>query len=271
MSFGTQALKRLQRLEVHKSSGTFLLFSYIRCSMYRGMGDRSDKKSIMGTIAVVDDDKNIRESLKRVLLHEGYEVLQGVDGRMGIDLALQADLMILDVTMPNLGGFEVCRQLRAGGNKIPILCLTARHATRDRVEGLDAGADDYLVKPFDLDELLARVRSLIRRSNSFSNEEERGQLSYGGLILDQQSRQVTRDLITIDLTKTEFELLQIFMEEPGRVFNRDQIYERVWGYGSSMASNSLDVYIGYLRRKIEDDDKPRLLKTIRGVGYVLRS
>ena len=239
--------------------------------MYRGMGDKTDKKSGMGTIAIVDDDKSIRESLKRVLLHEGYEILEGVDGRMGIALAPQADLMILDVTMPNLGGFDVCRKLRSGGNEIPILCLTARHATRDRVEGLDAGADDYLVKPFELDELLARVRSLIRRSNSFSNEEKKGKLSYGGLILDQRTRQVTRDLINIDLTKTEFDLLEIFMEEPGRVFNRDQIYERVWGYGASMASNSLDVYIGYLRRKIEHEDKPRLLETIRGVGYVLRS
>ena len=238
--------------------------------MYKGMDDKSDTKSGIGTIAIIDDDKSIRKSLKRVLLHEGYEVLEGVDGRMGIDLAPQADLMILDVTMPNLGGFDVCRQLRAGGNKIPILCLTARHATRDRVEGLDAGADDYLVKPFELDELLARVRSLIRRSNSFSNEEKIGELSYGGLILDQRTRQVTRDLINIDLTKTEFDLLEIFMEEPGRVFNRDQIYERVWGYGASMASNSLDVYIGYLRRKIENNDKPRLLETIRGVGYVLR-
>ena len=239
--------------------------------MYRGMGDKTDKKSGMGTIAIVDDDKSIRESLKRVLLHEGYEILEGVDGRMGLALAPQADLMILDVTMPNLGGFDVCRKLRSGGNEIPILCLTARHATRDRVEGLDAGADDYLVKPFELDELLARVRSLIRRSNSFSNEEKKGKLSYGGLILDQRARQVTRDLINIDLTKTEFDLLEIFMEEPGRVFNRDQIYERVWGYGASMASNSLDVYIGYLRRKIEHEDKPRLLETIRGVGYVLRS
>jgi two-component system response regulator MprA len=235
------------------------------------MGDKTDKKSGMGTIAIVDDDKSIRESLKRVLLHEGYEILEGVDGRMGLALAPQADLMILDVTMPNLGGFDVCRKLRSGGNEIPILCLTARHATRDRVEGLDAGADDYLVKPFELDELLARVRSLIRRSNSFSNEEKKGKLSYGGLILDQRARQVTRDLINIDLTKTEFDLLEIFMEEPGRVFNRDQIYERVWGYGASMASNSLDVYIGYLRRKIEHEDKPRLLETIRGVGYVLRS
>jgi two-component system response regulator MprA len=239
--------------------------------MYKGMDDKSDTKSGIGTIAIIDDDKSIRKSLKRVLLHEGYEVLEGVDGRMGIDLAPQADLMILDVTMPNLGGFDVCRQLRAGGNKIPILCLTARHATRDRVEGLDAGADDYLVKPFELDELLARVRSLLRRSNSFSNEEKKEELSYGGLILDQRTRQVTRDLINIDLTKTEFDLLEIFMEEPGRVFNRDQLYERVWGYGSSMASNSLDVYIGYLRRKIANDDKPRLLETIRGVGYVLRS
>ena len=239
--------------------------------MYKGMDDKSDTKSGIGTIAIIDDDKSIRKSLKRVLLHEGYEVLEGVDGRMGIDLAPQADLMILDVTMPNLGGFDVCRQLRAGGNKIPILCLTARHATRDRVEGLDAGADDYLVKPFELDELLARVRSLLRRSNSFSNEEKKEELSYGGLMLDQRTRQVTRDLINIDLTKTEFDLLEIFMEEPGRVFNRDQLYERVWGYGSSMASNSLDVYIGYLRRKIANDDKPRLLETIRGVGYVLRS
>ncbi len=239
--------------------------------MYKGMDDKSDTKSGIGTIAIIDDDKSIRKSLKRVLLHEGYEVLEGVDGRMGIDLAPQADLMILDVTMPNLGGFDVCRQLRAGGNKIPILCLTARHATRDRVEGLDAGADDYLVKPFELDELLARVRSLIRRSNSFSNEEKKEELSYGGLILDQRTRQVTRDLINIDLTKTGINLLEIFMEEPGRVFNRDQLYERVWGYGSSMASNSLDVYIGYLRRKIANDDKPRLLETIRGVGYVLRS
>ena len=211
-------------------------------------------------VAVVDDDQRIRAALRRALLLEGYEVLEGRDGLEGEALATQADVIVLDATMPNLGGFELCRRLRAAGNRVPILLLTARGATADRVEGLDAGADDYLSKPFALDELLARLRALLRRG--------------AGIILDTASYEVTCAGEPVMLTHTEHRLLELFLRNPGRVLGRDEIYDTVWGYDASLASNSLEVYVGYLRRKLaaaaagSDGHSP--IRTIRGVGYVLR-
>ncbi len=225
------------------------------------------------TVAVVDDDRSIRESLRRALLVEGYEVITAVDGKAGHQAAQHCDVMVLDATMPNLGGFELCRKLRGSGSDLPILLLTARHATSDRVEGLDAGADDYLVKPFELEELLARVRALLRRQPKSDLETGPGSaaalLSYCDLTLDTASREVTRAGEAIDLTRTEFALLEMLLQYPNQVLTRDQIYENVWGYDTSLSSNSLEVYIGYLRTKTETAGK-RLIQTVRGVGYVLR-
>lgn len=222
------------------------------------------------TVLVVDDDPGIRQSLSRALRFEGYEVLEARDGLEGAEAASRADVMVLDVTMPNLSGFDVCRRLRAQGSDVPILVLTARHSTSDRVEGLDAGADDYLVKPFALEELLARVRALLRRRASADDDGSSDQLAFDDVVMHQPSRQVTRAGRSIELTRTEYTLLELFLDHPNQVLTRDQIYEAVWGYDSSMASNSLEVYIGYLRRKTEADDATRLIHTVRGVGYVLR-
>ena len=179
--------------------------------------------------------------------------------------------MILDLTMPQLGGIEVCRRLRSQGSELPILLLTARHETEHRVIGLDSGADDYLAKPFALDELLARIRALLRRKRSSEFDLEVTDLSYADLSLDRQARQAHRNGELLDLTLTEYELLELFLEHPNQVLTRDQIYEAVWGYDAELASNSLEVYIGYLRRKTEIDGGDRLIRTVRGVGYVLRS
>ncbi len=175
--------------------------------------------------------------------------------------------MVLDVSMPKLDGLSVCRRLRAEGNRVPILVLTARHSLGDRVAGLDAGADDYLVKPFDLEELLARLRALMRRAAPDGD----GRLALGDLQLDPGSREVTRAGQGIDLTRTEYQLLELFLRNPNQVLTRDLIFERVWGYDFGATSNSLDVYIGYLRRKTEIDGLPRLIHTVRGVGYVARA
>ncbi|HCB37374.1 MAG TPA: DNA-binding response regulator, partial [Acidimicrobiaceae bacterium] len=209
--------------------------------------------------------------LGRALRLEGYDVVLAADGRAGQLAAARGDAMVLDATMPNLGGFELCRRLRAAGSDLPILILTARHATADRVEGLDAGADDYLVKPFELQELLARVRALLRRRLDGAARSGAGAavLSYSDLTLDPSSREVERAGEPVDLTRTEFALLELLLEHPNQVLTRDQIYEAVWGYDSSLASNSLEVYVGYLRRKTEAAGE-RLIQTVRGVGYVLR-
>ncbi|MCY3892000.1 MAG: response regulator transcription factor [Acidimicrobiaceae bacterium] len=225
-------------------------------------------------VAVVDDDQRIRSALRRALQLEGYEVLEGRDGLEGETLATQADVMVLDATMPNLGGFELCRRLRAAGCRLPILLLTARGATADRVEGLDAGADDYLAKPFALDELLARLRALLRRSARGSSPEEGERLECAGIVLDTASYEVTCTGEPVTLTHTEHRLLELFLRNPGRVLHRDEIYDTVWGYDASLASNSLEVYVGYLRRKLaaaaagSDGHSP--IQTVRGVGYVLR-
>lgn len=220
-------------------------------------------------ILVVDDDRGVRTALERALTFEGHDVVTANDGLAALDvLDDSVALMVLDVSMPNMDGLEVCRRVRASQNDVPILVLTARHTTPDRVAGLDAGADDYLVKPFALEELLARIRALLRRL--VPTETSVQQLTFGDLTLDRSSRLVHRDGERIDLTRTEFSLLELLLERPGQVMTRDQIYEHVWGYDSSTSSNSLEVYVGYLRRKTEIGDRPRLVHTVRGVGYVVR-
>ena len=219
-------------------------------------------------ILVVDDEPALRSSLERALGLDRHEVELAEDGMEALDrLALApVDAVVLDVSMPGIDGLEVCRRLRAAGDRTPVLMLTARDAIDDRVEGLDAGADDYLVKPFALRELQARLRALLRRS-----EEPGGPtLVYGDLVLDPDAREVRRGERPIELSRTEFSLLQLFLEHPRQVLTRTQLFERVWGYDFGATSNALGVYIGYLRRKTEAAGEPRLLHTVRGIGYVLR-
>jgi two-component system response regulator MprA len=220
-------------------------------------------------ILVVDDERAVRESLRRALELEGYEIELAADGSEALyrlEGSEEPDAMILDVLMPGVDGLEVCRRLRGSGSKLPVLMLTARTEVEDRVAGLDAGADDYVTKPFALEELLARVRALLRRTG----DEEGDVVRFGDLELDPTTREVTRAGRPIELTRTEFSLLELFMRNPRQVLTRTIIFERVWGYDFGYASNSLDVYIGYLRRKTEADGEPRLIHTVRGVGYALR-
>jgi two-component system response regulator MprA len=222
-------------------------------------------------ILVVDDERAVRESLQRALELEGYSVELAGDGEAALerlDAAAPADAVILDVLMPGIDGLEVCRRLRAAGNAVPVLMLTARSEVDSRVAGLDAGADDYLPKPFALAELLARLRALLRRAG---NGDDAGDvLRFADLALDLGTREVRRGDRAINLTRTEFSLLELFLRNPRQVLTRSVIFERVWGYDFGPTSNSLDVYIGYLRRKTEEGDRPRLIHTIRGVGYALR-
>jgi len=222
-------------------------------------------------ILVVDDERAVRESLRRALELEGYEIELAGDGqeallRLAANGDSQPDAVILDVLMPGVDGLEVCRRIRRAGNGVPVLMLTARDAVENRVAGLDAGADDYVTKPFALEELLARVRALLRRASDTPSEI----LRFADLELDPGTREVRRGSDLIELTRTEFALLELFMTNPRQVLTRSIIFERVWGYDFGFASNSLDVYIGYLRRKTEAGDKPRLIQTVRGVGYALR-
>jgi two-component system, OmpR family, response regulator MprA len=220
-------------------------------------------------ILVVDDERAVRESLRRALELEGYEIELAEDGAQALERLRsepEPDAMVLDVLMPGVDGLEVSRTLRREGNKVPILMLTARTQVDDRVEGLDAGADDYLTKPFALEELLARVRALLRRTSDGSGQP----LRFADLELDPGTREVRRGDDMIELTRTEFSLLELFMLNPRQVLTRSLIFERVWGYDFGFASNSLDVYIGYLRRKTEASGRPRLIHTVRGVGYALR-
>lgn len=221
-------------------------------------------------ILVVDDDPGISESLNRALRREGCEVAIAQDGEAALEsVADQSpDAIILDVSMPKLDGLSVCRRLRREGNQVPILVLTARHSLGDRVAGLDAGADDYVVKPFALEELLARLRALLRRATPVDGSDV---LALDDLTLDPRARTVARAGRPIDLTRTEYELLELFVRNPGQVLTRDLIFDRVWGYDFGNTSNSLDVYIGYLRRKTELEGRPRLIHTVRGVGYVARA
>jgi two-component system response regulator MprA len=219
-------------------------------------------------ILVVDDDPGVRTSIQRALTFEGYDVTLATDGSEALDvIAAQApDAMVLDVVMPRVDGLQVCRRLRERGDRTPILVLTARHAVADRVAGLDAGADDYLVKPFALEELLARLRALVRRSGL---ADDRRVLAVGDLTLDPGARTVHRGDEELHLTRTEFALLELLMLNAGQVLTRELISDRIWGYDFGTAS-SLDVYVGYLRRKTEGGGGHRLIHTVRGVGYVIR-
>lgn len=219
-------------------------------------------------ILIAEDDRAAREALERALALEGYDVRAVADGEEALDAAHAdaPDLLVLDVMMPRMDGLAVCRRLRADGNTVPILILTARTETSDRVVGLDAGADDYLAKPYALDELLARIRALLRRVGGGSREL----LTAGPLSLDPGGRRASIAGRDIDLTKTEFDLLELLVQNSGIVLDRTTIHERIWGYDFGPDSKNLAVYIGYLRRKLEDGGTPRILHTVRGIGYVVR-
>jgi two-component system response regulator MprA len=227
-------------------------------------------------ILVVDDEAAVRDSLSRTLRFQGYDVSVAEDGVAGLEAIRQQepDAVILDVMMPRLDGLAACRALRADGSLVPVLMLTARDSVGDRVAGLDAGADDYLVKPFALQELLARLRALLRRSllpAASSPDAERGEvLRFADLTLDPVTREVRRGSRTIRLTRTEFSILEVFLRHPRQVLSRLVLFEQVWGYDFGETSNSLHVYLGYLRRKLEAGGEPRLLHTVRGIGYALR-
>lgn len=228
----------------------------------------NERSETLARIVVVDDDEALRNAVRRALRLESYDVELAADGeealaRLG---AVNADLVVLDVLMPGLDGITVCRRLRESGDRTPILMLTARDAVSDRVAGLDAGADDYLTKPFALEELVARVRALLRRSYP----EDEGVLRVADLELNPRTRDVRRGERALELTRIEFALLELLMRNADVVLSRDVIFERVWGFDDAYASNTLDVYIGYLRRKTEAADEERLIHTVRGVGFVLR-
>jgi two-component system response regulator MprA len=231
--------------------------------------DRSGRsRPTSGRVLVVDDDRSLRQAIVRALELEGYDVSGAEDGVQALgffdDEATIPDVVVLDVLMPKLNGFTTCRAIRSRSS-VPILMLTARSAVDDRVEGLDAGADDYLAKPFALVELLARLRALLRRTT-----ESEEVLRYGDLELHPAERRILRAGRQIELTRIEFSLLQLFLSHPNKVISRSSIFRQVWGYEIGLASNSLEVYIGFLRRKTEEDGGSRLIQTVRGVGYVLR-
>ena len=220
-------------------------------------------------ILVVDDDRSVRDALRRVLTLGGYEVEFAEDGRQALQRLMTAspDAVVLDVGMPELDGIEVCRRLRDAGDRVPILMLTARDAVSDRIDGLDAGADDYLVKPFDVGELKARIRALLRRT---TGADDLRSLSFGELALDADRHGVAVGDEFVELTRTEYQLLELLMLNPRRVLTHSIIYERVWGYDFGPASNALRVYVGYLRRKLQQAGARELIHTVRGVGYSLR-
>lgn len=223
-------------------------------------------------ILVVDDDQAVRDSLARSLHYSGYEVTTAEDGLAALAKlsGMRPDAVIMDVMMPRLDGLDATKALREGGNDVPILILTAKDAVDARVDGLDAGADDYMLKPFAMDELLARLRALTRRTRAEQGLGAGEVLSFADLVLDTQTRDVMRGNRHITLTRTEFELLEAFMRRPRAVLKRDWLLNEVWGFDFPTTANSLEVYIGYLRRKIELDGESRLIHTIRGVGYILR-
>ena len=222
----------------------------------------------MPTILIAEDDRRVRESLARALKLEGYDVLAVADGARALEVHAEevADLLVLDVSMPNVDGLSVCRRLRQQGDQTPVLMLTARHEVPDRVAGLDAGADDYLVKPFALDELLARLRARLRLADDVADDA----LHIGDLVMDLAGRRVVRSGRAIDLSRTEFDLLEVLLVNSGVVLSRDQLYEAVWDGALDADSKTLDVYVGYLRRKLEADGASRLVHTVRGIGYVCR-
>lgn len=220
-------------------------------------------------VLVVEDDPSVRTALERALTYEGYTVATAADGAEALAsvAAAEPELIVLDVMMPHVDGLEACRRIRARGHTMPILVLTALGEVSDRVDGLDAGADDYMVKPFALEELLARIRALLRRSAGEVTDVLRAE----GITMDLGSRTVSRDGEPIELTKTEFDLLELLVRNAGLVLERGRIYDAIWGIDFETSSNSLDVYVGYLRRKTEHGGKPRVIQTVRSVGYVLRS
>ncbi|MFF2461354.1 response regulator transcription factor [Streptomyces mirabilis] len=234
-------------------------------------GDRETQR-----ILIVDDEPAVREALQRSLAFEGYDTQVAVDGADALEkaTAYQPDLVVLDIQMPRMDGLTAARRMRGAGTTTPILMLTARDTVGDRVTGLDAGADDYLVKPFELDELFARVRALLRRSSYATatvGTPVDDALTFGDLRMDLATREVTRGGRAVELTRTEFTLLEMFLAHPRQVLTREQILKAVWGFDFEPSSNSLDVYVMYLRRKTEAGGEPRLVHTVRGVGYVLRS
>ncbi|MCC3770006.1 response regulator transcription factor [Streptomyces sp. UNOC14_S4] len=220
-------------------------------------------------VLVVEDDPGVRSTLEQLLRFEGYRVLTAADGRQALEILEQRrpDVAVVDVVMPRLDGLSLCRMLRRRGDRLPVLVLTARHQVGDRVAGLDAGADDYLVKPFATEELLARLRALLRRA---AEPDDTGVLAAADLSLDPGARTAHRGPHPLDLTKTEFDLLELLLRNQGVVLTRAQIYERIWGYDVATGSRSLDVYIGYLRRKTEETGAPRLIHTVRNVGFTVR-
>ena len=225
----------------------------------------------MARVLVVDDEPAVRRALERALALERHDVVMAADGEEALDVLVRSppDAVILDVMMPRLDGLEVCRRMRAAGDKTPILMLTARDAIDDRVQGLDVGADDYLVKPFALRELQARLRALLRRAGDSGESQET--LRFADLTLDPVAHEVHRGERLVELSKTEFLLLELFLRHPRQVLTRSMIFEHVWGYDFGATSNALGVYMGYLRRKTEEAGEPRLLHTVRGIGYVLRA
>ncbi|MEW2163298.1 response regulator transcription factor [Streptomyces sp. NPDC007084] len=234
-------------------------------------GDRDTQR-----ILIVDDEPAVRDALRRSLAFEGYDTEVAVDGADALEkaTAYQPDLVVLDIQMPRMDGLTAARRMRGAGTTTPILMLTARDTVGDRVTGLDAGADDYLVKPFELDELFARIRALLRRSSyaaAAGAVPEDDALTFADLRMDLSTREVTRGGRPVELTRTEFTLLEMFLAHPRQVLTREQILKAVWGFDFEPSSNSLDVYVMYLRRKTEAGGEPRLVHTVRGVGYVLRS
>ncbi len=247
----------------------------LRSKWQSGSVASTDSDPSRQRILVVDDDQSVRDSLRRSLEFNGYTVTLAHDGAEALASIGQAspDALVIDVMMPRLDGLETTRALRTAGNDLPILVLTARDSVGDRVEGLDAGADDYLTKPFALEELLARLRALLRRVQvppTGPDDTEAETLTFADLSLNPATREVRRAGRSIDLTRTEFSLLEMFLRRPRRVLDRSFILEEVWGYDFPTTANSLEVYVGYLRRKTEAEGEPRLLHTVRGVGYVLR-
>ena len=221
-------------------------------------------------VLLVEDDPAVRGAVERALRHAGHQPALATDGIRALEQATSVpyDAVVLDLGLPGLDGLEVCRRLRAAGNQVPVLMLTARAAVAERVSGLDAGADDYLVKPFALDELLARLRAFERRAPSTG--QGRGELRFGDLVVDRDAMTCRRGGREIQLSRTEYQLLELLLANQGKVLSRDVIFDKVWGYDFGPESNSLDVYVGYLRRKLEAGGERRIIHTVRGVGYVMR-